>query len=969
MITIFNLIVGFSGGQSTAINDVLFDIGPIYRNDTALSLNAIPVGVSLLQSRWEIRDMETNALVGASLSNLASIPVTVEGFHKIIFVGQTTTDEYRREWDDILILNRKFTEAEADVVVDLANAAGGYYNDFAEADNSGLKIYVKNSGSVPYFSPINLWGSSGGATKFANYVRIQKEIGNTDCVMTSNGGQPGLAFSGNRYILVDGHNDNGTQGWEIKMGATGQFDVRCNPADPFTNIVYTGLHTNRTAYADVAAFSLISPYSQTWNALTFENLGMAVHHCWIQNAGAEGIYTNFTDDRIFTGAPDYRPVKSKGYIIAWNTIENSGNDGIQPCNSLNHRIHDNVIDTPGSQTNQYHETGISYNAGNSGKVYNNFIINAKMFMTLDSGLSPVDLYNSSTTVQKSQFYNNVFISGTPPSGGVTETISIYGQFRAGYLGAVNLDWEFFNNTFYTEKQLAAFYFNTGGFTSNNFKFFNNIVVKTVNATDYPEVEFIGPGTQPSSPVVNNLVYQVGSEGPVLFTNPAARDYRPSSLLSTAFSGSPTDVSATISGIDFNDASGLYMGDYFGAYGRSDLKTITPTIVDPNPATLTTPVSVTSITASGGTVGFEANKVGILYWGVVADGAAAPTVAQLMAGTGFLDSGFIYDFGTAGTDIITGLPTPSTAYDLYHTFVTLDWVPTTVAKVDFSTIADVIAPILSGWEVRNAFPNRLYFNSNEIITGTTYGGFTLSDILGTIPTVTGITINTGQLTDHYFTLSADITAADYLGKVAYSGSGSNLVDASSNALASFAATLIDNNITYSKRIQINISNAANYVGTSDWNDVNLGNNVGVKTLIANVNDDTGTATGFVYAITNAFHDYHNTANASAGTYISNANAIVRGIEVYNGGDNSGTLRLSGLTSGKAFDMIYLIKNTFGTGAGNVNVNGAGAVGYTTGTVERKVSGTVDGSGNIDWVITQTASNSSEVLVAVIIIIYP
>lgn len=969
MITIFNLLGGFGGGQSQQINDVLFDIGPIYRNDTALSLNAYPVGVTLLQSRWEIRDMETNALVGASFKNLASIPVTVEGFHKIIFVGQTTEDQYSRQWDDVLILNRKFTEAEADVVVDLSTASGGYYTDFASADNSGLKIYVKGVGaSVPYFAPTNLWGTSGGATKFANYVRIQKEVGNTDISMTANGGQPNLSMSGARYILVDGHNDDGTAGWNVICGSSGQFNVRLDPGTPFTNVVYTGLKLDRTGtHVDVAGFSLIGPYNQTYNAVTWQVLGMAIHHCQVRNSGAEGMYWQFTDDRIFSGAPDYQPSKMIGMICAWNTLEDCGNDGIQPCNSLQHRIHDNTIDTCGVQLSQYHECGISYNAGCSGKIYNNYIINVKVFITLDSGLTPVDLYAGSTTPQKSQFYNNVMINGTPPSGGVTETIAIYGQLKTGSLGTAVLPWEFFNNTFICSKQLAAFYFNSGGFTMPTFKFFNNLITKQTNASGtYPEVEFIGPGTKPTSPVVNNLVYQNGSEGPALFIG--GGNYRPSSLLSTAFTGSPTDVSATISGIDFNDADGLFMGDYFGAYSRSDLKTITPVIVDPVAATLTSAVAVGSITASGGTITFEANKVGILFWGVVANGATAPTVAQLMAGTGFLSSGYINDFGTAGTGTISGLPTPSTAYDLYSTFVTLDWVPTTVVKTDFSTIADVIAPVLSGWEVRNAYPNRLYFASDEIITGTTYGGFTLSDILGTIPTVTGITINTGQLTDHYFTLSADITAADYLGKVAYSGSGSNIVDASSNALASFAATLIDNNITYAVKIKVNITNSGVNVAGTEWNNSSTPS-AAVQTLTANLDDDTNTPTGYAFEISEAFHALANAVNATAGVYITETNALARGLEVYNATNNSGTLRFSGLTSGKAFDLIYIIKNTFGTGAGNVNVNGAGSVGYTTGTVERKVSGTVNGSGYIDWVITQTNSNTSECIAAMILIVYP
>lgn len=58
------------------------------------------------------------------------------------------------------------------------------------------------------------------------------------------------------------------------------------------------------------------------------------------------------------------------------------------------------------------------------------------------------------------------------------------------------------------------------------------------------------------------------------------------------------------------------------------------------------------------------------------------------------------------------------------------------------------------------------------------------------------------------------------------------------------------------------------------------------------------------------------------------------------------------------MINLIRNSV-----------FGAAGYTTGTVERKVSGTVNGSGYIDFVITQTASNTSQCVVAMILIVYP
>lgn len=103
--------------------------------------------------------------------------------------------------------------------------------------------------------------------------------------------------------------------------------------------------------------------------------------------------------------------------------------------------------------------------------------------------------------------------------------------------------------------------------------------------------------------------------------------------------------------------------------------------------------------------------------------------------------------------------------------------------------DVVAPTLSNYTINDTNPDRVSFESSEEITGTTFGGFTL----GSGKTVTAININSGSTTGHYFTVNTDYVNADGNDTIAYSGSGSNIQDLSGNALASFTATTVTNNI--------------------------------------------------------------------------------------------------------------------------------------------------------------------------------
>ncbi len=286
---------------------------------------------------------------------------------------------------------------------------------------------------------------------------------------------------------------------------------------------------------------------------------------------------------------------------------------------------------------------------------------------------------------------------------------------------------------------------------------------------------------------NNLVRDHGSESDILFTDYANYDLTISSLSSPVYTGA-TDVSSYAGKLDYDgyplNASGFAQGAYSG-YNK---KTITPSAGDPDAATFTDAVAVIDLTQLGGTITFEADKQGVLYWTVVTDDATPPTISEIVAGSGIV-SGTILDAGTAASADITGL-TQGTAYDLYALFVTVDGIyQASATKVDFTTTSDTVAPTIASFVINDANKDRIYFTSSEVITATTFAGFTVAT---PTKTISSITINAGQTTGHYFTVSVPFTYGN-APTIAYSGSGSNLQDASANSLASFSAANITNNI--------------------------------------------------------------------------------------------------------------------------------------------------------------------------------
>lgn len=80
--------------------------------------------------------------------------------------------------------------------------------------------------------------------------------------------------------------------------------------------------------------------------------------------------------------------------------------------------------------------------------------------------------------------------------------------------------------------------------------------------------------------------------------------------------------------------------------------------------------------------------------------------------------------------------------IYYLFLLLIFVLNT------SFVVFAATPVLSNFRVENSNKSRVYFDSSMPISATSYAGFTITG-----KTITGITINQGQLANHYFTVSS------------------------------------------------------------------------------------------------------------------------------------------------------------------------------------------------------------------------
>lgn len=780
---------------------------------------------------WELRDAETKSVLQTSEDrNPTFTAIATPGLYDIVVMAMSPTNTKIKYYHDAFYNHLpKPTEGECDIVVDYSSSATeSYFNDFLEADNAGLIIGIKGS-HIPD-------DADGGGIFYAaglrssdpdNPVRIVK-LGDTQTLIKNN---PASAanhtwrFEDNtENVIIDGYLPDGTNGIKIDDDGVGTQLVMIR--GKYSGIHHTGITFNQTTATTASCVTLSPPDpTEAINATNYVAKNMVFFNCDIEQSSSESFYLGHFNDVLVGGLAYF---KINGLVIARGSISNAGWDAVQIGAAVGVRVHDMVITDWGTKHERNHENAFSWNAGNAGKVFNNRCIGGEMFFNIDSGLYPYSLFDPVETVPRpSYFFSNIFDSGSYSAGTHTEASHVYIQNEqdTGDDGPWNV--HFLNNTFIGDKEWGQYFVASNSRTMNLIAE-NNIIVRSASATG-PELDMGTGSTAILSPTLNNIVRAVGSEADLLFTDLANDDFTLSSFESVAYGGSPTDIALNYPELAANNLYDL-LGhplrapgqDYtFGAYSGFEKRTNDPANADE----VTFPVAFNAslIHEIGFTLGLTASQTGHLYYVVLADAAASPTDQQVIEGLDSSDAAAtasgVIEVAT-GTDAVVGL-THNTAYDVHWVYLNDFNIIYRGTKLDVSTIEDVTAPVMSDFWISSLNRDRLYFTTSEIMTGSTFTGFTF----GSGKSASSVTFVSA--TKGYFTMnSAYVTGGSET--VTYT-TGSDFIDAASNALAAFGPVAVDNHITSTAEQDLieDVSQNASYVGNDvTFTGVNPG---GVKSV--------------------------------------------------------------------------------------------------------------------------------------------
>lgn len=298
--------------------------------------------------------------------------------------------------------------------------------------------------------------------------------------------------------------------------------------------------------------------------------------------------------------------------------------------------------------------------------------------------------------------------------------------------------------------------------------------------------------------------------------------------------------------------------YDGAFVAPD--TFAPTYISTYPKTAN--VSDTSFDAQ-----IQLNEAGTAYLVVVADGAAAPTSAEVKAGTGSGGTGQVFAgnvavvaASTTATISATGLAA-STSYDVYVVAEDDEGTPNIQASPvlinqTMGAGPDITAPTISSATVEDANPSILVVGFNEVVTITDVTGLTIAGAATpTLSAPTGSGTNTLS-----FTLSAPLTSGQTV-TLEVAGTN-NIIDGASNALVAISQAITNNVgvavselVVFEQFVSASSPSAGelvNEAGGSAWGSGAYGtkafNGAGTVTFDAPV---VGTSSGGLIAVTNAY----------------------------------------------------------------------------------------------------------------------
>lgn len=276
----------------------------------------------------------------------------------------------------------------------------GAYDGKQLGYQAGQTICLR-AGSYKYLFFKNIVGTASAPIKIIN-CGGQVTVG-TDA------GQNGIQFYDSKFVKLAGSGDIRFP-YGIKLTKT--------PAN-YSGIVVTSFSTDfeidRVEVSGTGFAGIMIKYDPTcdpatWRG-TFAMHNIKVHHSYIHDTGAEGIYigNSFWNSGMVrscngTNRTVY-PHNIYGLKIYNNTVERTGADGIQYGCSPDAQVYNNTVRHSGiSPFDHYQSNGIQASGGASGRLYNNIVQNA-------GGTGIIIIGHSGTNL----IYNNL-ITDTGESG-------------------------------------------------------------------------------------------------------------------------------------------------------------------------------------------------------------------------------------------------------------------------------------------------------------------------------------------------------------------------------------------------------------------------------------------------------------------------------------------------------------------------------------------------------------------------
>lgn len=675
MITIFNLIGGFGGGNNPYVTNINVDVENVQRASTAFTATeTVNTGATW---DWSVFDEALNedatGAVKAPSFNLATL-----GFYDYqVSVAKTNTlDRYYPRL--VKVRTATFAEGAADVVLDLtAIGAGTFSNplgdasiagngttnfayDFADVSRPGLKIYVTGT----YSGRINIIGLRG---TLASPVRIQGPTIGQAVINATNAAQPyALQFTtGNQYIEIDG-NSSSDQTYGIKLNGykasatSGQilfFSGSAQKGFSIHGVEFDGRKNDgdNAATGGGAAVQfqpptpVIGQHAGNWSQEYIHFYNNYVHDNW-----GEGIYVGYFSNALQTG---YRPDRMGDVYIFDNTFADCHRDGIQVASSNYAEIFRNNIYRVGQEANASHISGISWNDGNlDAFIYQNYAEDCDMFLSGQSG-------SDATLTGEYYIFSNYAKQRDPILAGSGN------QFLYLAVDDAVVNYHVVNNTFVctdvVEAPVTMQHNNVGVADSPDFTFAYNVILTSGNdQAIYPELRRVNTPADITNWLITNTWRRVANESELGLD----ASYNIDDITSPAFAAGATWATrfpaVTFPSALNRDRLGystyVNLGYTAGADSGHDL--FIPDVTAPTISA----GSISAITNTAFTIDITTSENSTHYYVVLADGSTIPSKAQIIAGQN-ASGGAALKAGSATGKITAQTPTgltASTAYDIH-----------------------------------------------------------------------------------------------------------------------------------------------------------------------------------------------------------------------------------------------------------------------------------------------------------------